>query len=152
MKAQMRNPLKKKNQNQKMSLKLRVLKISQFGECPYCPARVTDVVLLKLLRAREFKINETFEMLKRTLIWRAHSEIETILDEDLGLRRKESSFGGRAFSSWRKGLRTLILGLVGLPRFFRFMILRIALDLLRRKLEVPLIRLLGFSKTIILKW
>lgn len=45
----------------------------------------TDVVLLKFLRAREFKVNEAFEMLKRTLIWRAHSEIETILKEDLGV-------------------------------------------------------------------
>ncbi|CAN6683822.1 unnamed protein product [Malus baccata var. baccata] len=43
----------------------------------------TDVVLLKFLRAREFKVNETFEMLKKTLQWRKESKIDSILDEDV---------------------------------------------------------------------
>ncbi|CAB4276618.1 unnamed protein product [Prunus armeniaca] len=43
----------------------------------------TDVVLLKFLRAREFKVNEAFEMLKKTLQWRKESKIDSILDEDI---------------------------------------------------------------------
>ncbi|KAL2928669.1 Patellin-4 [Bienertia sinuspersici] len=38
----------------------------------------------KFLRAREFKVNEAFEMLKKALIWRKEFKIESILDEDLG--------------------------------------------------------------------
>ena len=44
----------------------------------------TDVVLLKFLRAREFKVNEAFEMLKKTLKWRKESKIDTLVDEDFG--------------------------------------------------------------------
>ncbi|GMN64868.1 hypothetical protein TIFTF001_033937 [Ficus carica] len=43
----------------------------------------TDVVLLKFLRAREFKVNDAFEMLKKTLQWRKDSKIDSILDEEL---------------------------------------------------------------------
>lgn len=43
----------------------------------------TDVVLLKFLRAREFKVNESFEMLKKTLQWRKESKIDSIVDEDI---------------------------------------------------------------------
>ncbi|XP_057971725.1 patellin-4-like [Malania oleifera] len=44
----------------------------------------TDVILLKFLRAREFKVNEAFEMLKKTLQWRKDFKINSVLDEDLG--------------------------------------------------------------------
>ncbi|KAM7530364.1 hypothetical protein LguiB_033774 [Lonicera macranthoides] len=44
----------------------------------------TNVVLLKFLRARDFKVNESFEMIKKTLLWRKESNIDSILDEDLG--------------------------------------------------------------------
>ncbi|CAJ2657865.1 unnamed protein product [Trifolium pratense] len=43
-----------------------------------------DVILLKFLRAREFKVNEAFEMLKKTLKWRKEMKIDSILDEDFG--------------------------------------------------------------------
>ncbi|KAK1356582.1 Patellin [Heracleum sosnowskyi] len=43
----------------------------------------TDVVLLKFLRARDFKVNEAFEMLKKTLEWRKEWKLDSILDEDL---------------------------------------------------------------------
>lgn len=43
-----------------------------------------DVILLKFLRAREFKVNDAFEMLKKTLQWRKESKIDSILEEDLG--------------------------------------------------------------------
>ncbi|XP_027338260.1 patellin-4 [Abrus precatorius] len=47
-------------------------------------AEGNDVVLLKFLRAREFKINDAFEMLKKTLNWRKESKIDSVLDEDFG--------------------------------------------------------------------
>lgn len=40
-----------------------------------------DVVLLKFLRAREFKVNDSFEMLKKTLKWRKEMKIDSVLDE-----------------------------------------------------------------------
>ncbi|KAL6206388.1 hypothetical protein ACLB2K_023636 [Fragaria x ananassa] len=43
----------------------------------------TDAVLLKFLRAREFKVNEAFEMLKKTLQWRKDSKIDSILEEEI---------------------------------------------------------------------
>ncbi|XP_050369774.1 LOW QUALITY PROTEIN: patellin-4 [Argentina anserina] len=43
----------------------------------------TDVVLLKFLRAREFKVNEAFEMLKKTLQWRKESKIDSVLEEEI---------------------------------------------------------------------
>ncbi|KAI9122616.1 hypothetical protein K1719_006456 [Acacia pycnantha] len=43
-----------------------------------------NVVLLKFLRAREFKVNEAFHMLTNTLKWRKESNIDSILDEDFG--------------------------------------------------------------------
>lgn len=60
--------------------------ISLWG-VPLLPSKLdegTDVVLLKFLRARDFKVNEAFEMLKKTLEWRKEWKIDSILDEDLG--------------------------------------------------------------------
>lgn len=44
-----------------------------------------DVILLKFLRVRDFKVNEVFEMLKKIFIWRVDLKIELVLDEDLGV-------------------------------------------------------------------
>ncbi|XP_030474770.1 patellin-4 [Syzygium oleosum] len=44
-------------------------------------AEETNVVLLKFLRAREFKVNEAFEMLKKTLRWRKESGADAALGE-----------------------------------------------------------------------
>ncbi|KAK4491542.1 hypothetical protein RD792_002294 [Penstemon davidsonii] len=44
----------------------------------------TDVILLKFLRAREFKVNDALEMLKKTLEWRKEFKIDSILDEEFG--------------------------------------------------------------------
>ncbi|PSS11647.1 Patellin-4 like [Actinidia chinensis var. chinensis] len=41
-----------------------------------------DVILLKFLRARDFKVNDAFEMLKKTLQWRKEFKADSILDED----------------------------------------------------------------------
>ncbi|XP_010935907.2 patellin-6 [Elaeis guineensis] len=46
----------------------------------------TDVILLKFLRAREFKVSDAFAMLQKTLRWRREFGADNILeDEDLGL-------------------------------------------------------------------
>lgn len=41
----------------------------------------TNVVLLKFLRAREFRVKESLEMLQATLRWRKEEKIDSILDE-----------------------------------------------------------------------
>ncbi|KAJ8765404.1 hypothetical protein K2173_012101 [Erythroxylum novogranatense] len=42
----------------------------------------TDVVLTKFLRAREFRVNEAFEMLRNTMQWRRENKIDSILEEN----------------------------------------------------------------------
>ncbi|CAN6808728.1 unnamed protein product [Brassica oleracea] len=44
----------------------------------------SDVVLLKFLRARDFKPQEAYSMLTKTLQWRMEINIEELLDENLG--------------------------------------------------------------------
>ncbi|XP_077240394.1 patellin-3-like [Tasmannia lanceolata] len=44
----------------------------------------SDVVLLKFLRARDFKVKDAFTMIKNTVIWRKEFGIEGLLEEDLG--------------------------------------------------------------------
>ncbi|XP_077253341.1 sec14p-like phosphatidylinositol transfer family protein [Tasmannia lanceolata] len=52
----------------------------------------TDVMLLKFLRARDFKVDEAFEMLKNTLQWRKEFKMDTILDEDFGTHLSSVAF------------------------------------------------------------
>ncbi|XP_022566649.1 patellin-4 isoform X2 [Brassica napus] len=47
-------------------------------------AEGTDVILLKFLRARDFKVNDAFEMLKKTLKWRKEQKINSVLGRDFG--------------------------------------------------------------------
>ena len=44
----------------------------------------SDVILLKFLRAREFKVKEAFAMLKNTIFWRKEFGIDALVDADLG--------------------------------------------------------------------
>ncbi|WOG97526.1 hypothetical protein DCAR_0416866 [Daucus carota subsp. sativus] len=44
----------------------------------------SDVILLKFLRARDFKVKEAFLMLKNTLKWREEFGIESLIEEKLG--------------------------------------------------------------------
>ncbi|EOA40046.1 hypothetical protein CARUB_v10008738mg [Capsella rubella] len=55
-------------------------------------AEATDVILLKFLRARDFKVNEAFEMLKKTLKWRKQHKIDSILGEDFGEELASASY------------------------------------------------------------
>ncbi|XP_057427755.1 patellin-3-like [Lotus japonicus] len=44
----------------------------------------SDVILLKFLRARDFKVKEAFAMIKSTILWRKEFGIDGLLEEDLG--------------------------------------------------------------------
>ncbi|GMH21787.1 hypothetical protein Nepgr_023629 [Nepenthes gracilis] len=44
----------------------------------------SDVILLKFLRARDFKVKEAFSMIKNTVRWREEFGVDSLLDEDLG--------------------------------------------------------------------
>ncbi|KAI7753633.1 hypothetical protein M8C21_010151 [Ambrosia artemisiifolia] len=49
----------------------------------------SDVVLLKFLRARDFKVKEAFTMLKNVVVWRKQFGIESLLQEDLGTEQEK---------------------------------------------------------------
>ncbi|PIN06149.1 Phosphatidylinositol transfer protein SEC14 [Handroanthus impetiginosus] len=44
----------------------------------------SDVILLKFLRARDFKVKDAFTMLKNTLKWRKEFGIDELIEQDLG--------------------------------------------------------------------
>lgn len=44
----------------------------------------SDVILLKFLRARDFKVRDAFTMLKNTIQWRKEFGIDELLEQDLG--------------------------------------------------------------------
>ncbi|GAU17159.1 hypothetical protein TSUD_177890 [Trifolium subterraneum] len=50
---------------------------------------VADVLLLKFLRARDFKVNDAFNMLVKCLVWRKEFGAENVVDEDLGFKELE---------------------------------------------------------------
>ncbi|KAI8553194.1 hypothetical protein RHMOL_Rhmol06G0325200 [Rhododendron molle] len=72
--------------NEKENPPLTIEDISLWG-VPLLPSKGdegTDVILLKFLRAREFEVNEAFDMLRNTLQWRKKFKIDSVLDEDFG--------------------------------------------------------------------
>ncbi|URE18079.1 hypothetical protein MUK42_13456 [Musa troglodytarum] len=50
-----------------------------------------DTILLKFLRARDFKVKDALSMLKNAVIWRKQFGIEALLLEDLGLPELEKA-------------------------------------------------------------
>ncbi|XP_073306683.1 patellin-3-like [Primulina huaijiensis] len=44
----------------------------------------SDVILLKFLRARDFKVQESFDMLKNTIKWRKEFNVDELVKEELG--------------------------------------------------------------------
>ncbi|KAI3451656.1 hypothetical protein Pfo_008321 [Paulownia fortunei] len=44
----------------------------------------SDVILLKFLRARDFKVKDAFAMIKNTIKWRKEFGIDELVEEDLG--------------------------------------------------------------------
>ncbi|KVI11213.1 patellin-6-like [Cynara cardunculus var. scolymus] len=49
----------------------------------------SDVVLLKFLRAREFRVQDSFNMLLKCLSWRQDFGADSIVEEDLGFKELE---------------------------------------------------------------
>ncbi|GMJ09065.1 hypothetical protein HRI_004575700 [Hibiscus trionum] len=55
---------------------------------PLLPSKLhkgTDIVLLKFLKAKDYKVQQAFEMLRRTLKWRKEFKADGIVEENLGL-------------------------------------------------------------------
>lgn len=48
-----------------------------------------DVILLKFLRARDFKVSDSLNMLEKCLAWRKEFGADSIVDEDLGFKELE---------------------------------------------------------------
>ncbi|MED6147277.1 hypothetical protein PIB30_042589 [Stylosanthes scabra] len=58
--------------------------ISLWG-VPLLPSKAhegTDIILLKFLKAKDYKVSEAFDMLQKTLNWRIENRIDHILDEE----------------------------------------------------------------------
>ncbi|GMI78609.1 hypothetical protein like AT1G30690 [Hibiscus trionum] len=72
---------------EKTTLRCRADKDVSLWGIPLLPSKggeAADVVLLKFLRAREFKVHDAFEMLRNTLQWREDGDINSVLDEEFG--------------------------------------------------------------------
>ncbi|KAJ6859060.1 hypothetical protein NC652_041382 [Populus alba x Populus x berolinensis] len=52
----------------------------------------SDVILLKFLRARDFKVKDAFTMIKNTVKWRKEFGIDALLEEDLGAELEKVVF------------------------------------------------------------
>ncbi|XP_021771307.1 patellin-6-like [Chenopodium quinoa] len=48
-----------------------------------------DVILLKFLRARDFKVNEAYSMLEKSLQWRKEFKADVVVEEELGFKELE---------------------------------------------------------------
>ncbi|KAK7277547.1 hypothetical protein RJT34_22562 [Clitoria ternatea] len=62
---------------------------------PLLPSRAhegTDIVLRNFLKAKDYKVNDAFDMLQKTLIWRIKNKIDGILDEDFGDEFENAGF------------------------------------------------------------
>ncbi|XWS60014.1 hypothetical protein CRYUN_Cryun08bG0171900 [Craigia yunnanensis] len=53
-----------------------------------------DVILLKFLRARDFRVSDSFHMLEKCLAWRKEFKADNVAEEDLGFKELE---GGVAY-------------------------------------------------------
>ncbi|XWS44590.1 hypothetical protein CRYUN_Cryun15aG0060100 [Craigia yunnanensis] len=58
--------------------------ISSIWGIPLLADERSDVILLKFLRARDFKVKDAFAMLKNTIRWRKEFGINELLEQDLG--------------------------------------------------------------------
>lgn len=65
------------------SIKPEQQQVSIYG-VPLLEDERTDVILLKFLRARDFKVKDSHTMITNTLQWRKDFNIDALLDEDLG--------------------------------------------------------------------
>lgn len=79
------NPLKEAEEVAKEATQLAVPpeEVSIWG-VPLLKDDRSDVILLKFLRARDFKVKDAFTMLGNTIQWRKEFRIDALVDEDLG--------------------------------------------------------------------
>jgi hypothetical protein len=64
-------------------LPLQPEEVSIYG-IPLLADERSDVILMKFLRARDFKVKEAFTMIKNTILWRKEFGIEELMDEKSG--------------------------------------------------------------------
>ncbi|KAI3466313.1 hypothetical protein Pfo_022976 [Paulownia fortunei] len=86
-KAKVEEEEEKSDEGKKVEIEVEVDKGIALWGVPLLPSKGdkgTDVLLFKFLKAREFKANDAFEMLKNTLEWRKENKIDSILEEDFG--------------------------------------------------------------------
>lgn len=68
--------------------------ISLWG-VPLLPSKAhegTDIVLMKFLKAKDYKVSDAFDMLQKTMIWRSENRIDRIMDEDLDSEMEGAGF------------------------------------------------------------
>lgn len=73
----------KAESKEEATLPLQPEEVSIYG-IPLVADKRSDVILLKFLRARDFKVKEAFTMIKNTIRWRKEFGIEELMDEKLG--------------------------------------------------------------------
>ncbi|OIV90517.1 hypothetical protein TanjilG_32394 [Lupinus angustifolius] len=52
---------------------------------PLLPSKAhegTDIILMKFLKTKDYKVNDAFDMLQKTMIWRIENNIDGIMDEE----------------------------------------------------------------------
>ncbi|XP_050206822.1 patellin-4-like [Mercurialis annua] len=74
-----------KQEIKKMKEQLRDITLWGVPLLPSKSHESTDNIFLKFLKAKEFKAEEAFDMLQKTLKWRREYKTDTILDENLNL-------------------------------------------------------------------
>ncbi|KAF5745086.1 patellin-3-like [Tripterygium wilfordii] len=73
-----------KTKEDKSEIPLPPEEVSIFG-VPLLADERSDVILLKFLRARDFKVKDAFTMLKNTIRWRKEFGIDELLEQNLGV-------------------------------------------------------------------
>lgn len=63
--------------------------LSMWGNSLLSGDEKADVILLKFLRARDFKVSDSLHMLEKCLSWRKEFNADTILEQDLGFKELE---------------------------------------------------------------
>lgn len=63
--------------------------LSMWGNSLLSGDEKADVILLKFLRARDFKVSDSLHMLEKCLSWRKEFNADIILEEDLGFKELE---------------------------------------------------------------
>lgn len=77
---------KKSISQDEMARQKEMLRDITLWDVPLLPSKGhqgTDILLLKFLKAREFKVGEAFEMLRKTLKWRNEYQADKILEEKI---------------------------------------------------------------------